>query len=522
MASVASPSCILGEAAHESHGRRSLFSVGTPAISGSSQAVQLMTTTTIVQPAIMQPLPVGGSGSFEAPPRQVPLYLRGAGVLRVHVRRATQLAVTNSKGKSDPFVAISLGPSATRRTKVKPNTLEPTWDERHDFQVESLEQALILPLKLEVFSGSSAKKRTSLGHAQIDLSPLLGWCPHELPDLSAARAHLPAAQLGRAYRTDDRAQHEYTVSEQGELLFEGLTIEHDELPLHYENSRGQGYVWLRVQLIPAELASGTVAELAAATKELGDDLKRRRPLTFDAAGDSSLVEIASAWSVRHSREAVTRENMEVLGTVARVMGAHRAISCRIHCETDTVEYAPRRLADEFGLHPSLDVAEIMDGLAERRAHACLEALVALGVPERRLYATHRGQGNGAMTRFALQLEPPPPRPSGSVVRTSADARRADEVSHIDTRMAQIIRTSADELGIGVGVLAPSGSAPVLQDARLSHVWVVVDALGLFERAELTTSSLANPQPRAAAPLDFGFYRAFEVPPDELEASPLPP
>ena len=61
-------------------------------------------------------------------------------------------------------------------------------------------------------------------------------------------------------------------------------------------------------------------------------------------------------------------------------------------ETGPANSAPRQLADHLGLHFVHDVQEIMDSLARNRAKACLDALVALGVPESQLTVAFKGRG----------------------------------------------------------------------------------------------------------------------------------
>ena len=71
-------------------------------------------------------------------------------------------------------------------------------------------------------------------------------------------------------------------------------------------------------------------------------------------------------------------------------------------ETGPANSAPRQLADHLGLHYVHDVQEIMDSLARNRAKACLDALVALGVPESQLTVAFKGRGGALKVDFVPQ------------------------------------------------------------------------------------------------------------------------
>ena len=76
--------------------------------------------------------------------------------------------------------------------------------------------------------------------------------------------------------------------------------------------------------------------------------------------------------------------------IADVMKTHPELECEVHGSTGKVRRAPEVLASHFGLDAERDVQSLMDRLADRRARACLEALVARGVPRGNPFATAKG------------------------------------------------------------------------------------------------------------------------------------
>ena len=96
------------------------------------------------------------------------------GKVRVHLLRGEGLKAVDKNGKSDPLVKLSLG-KKTFTSKTIMKTLEPRWNSTFEFDTT---QGVLAsqPLKLSVFDWdpiSSLGRKTSLGHASIDLSPLL-------------------------------------------------------------------------------------------------------------------------------------------------------------------------------------------------------------------------------------------------------------------------------------------------------------------------------------------------------------
>ena len=68
-------------------------------------------------------------------------------------------------------------------------------------------------------------------------------------------------------------------------------------------------------------------------------------------------------------------------------------------ETTAATVAPVPLADLLGLHFRDDVQQIMDKLAEGRAHACMAALVQSGVRPAQLFVTFKGRGGKTKVDF---------------------------------------------------------------------------------------------------------------------------
>ena len=101
-----------------------------------------------------------------------------AGKLHVHLLRGEGLKAADKNGKSDPFVKLSLGKKTFTSETIMKN-LEPLWDSNFEFQTTQ-DVLASSPLKLSVYDWdplgtihSPLSRHDSLGHASIDLSPLL-------------------------------------------------------------------------------------------------------------------------------------------------------------------------------------------------------------------------------------------------------------------------------------------------------------------------------------------------------------
>lgn len=123
-------------------------------------------------------------------------------------------------------------------------------------------------------------------------------------------------------------------------------------------------------------------------------------------------DIEMSWSLNHPDESIAELNHYTIAGIASVLLDFPSLRTEVHGETGNVRAAPVYLASYFGLDPKRDVQACMDSLASRRANACLEALVAAGVPREQLFATHRGRGGQLQIDFipheaATPRGPPP-------------------------------------------------------------------------------------------------------------------
>ena len=79
----------------------------------------------------------------------------------------------------------------------------------------------------------------------------------------------------------------------------------------------------------------------------------------------------------------------------------------MHSETGAADTAPLPLAEHLRLDYVSGVQQIMDRLAESRAQACLDALLASGVPAVQLYTTYKGRGGRLTVDFIPQAAAAP-------------------------------------------------------------------------------------------------------------------
>ena len=120
---------------------------------------------------------------------------------------------------------------------------------------------------------------------------------------------------------------------------------------------------------------------------------------FNGAGDEQLPHITQAWSIAHTDEAQLHANRETIAGVAAILREYPGLKITVRGETGAASSAPRHLADYFGLHYKQDFQDIMDQLARRRAQACLDALVAMGVTESQLKVAFQGCGERTKVEF---------------------------------------------------------------------------------------------------------------------------
>jgi hypothetical protein len=147
----------------------------------------------------------------------------------------------------------------------------------------------------------------------------------------------------------------------------------------------------------AEINSAA-ARAAEASERLSVAAGRHR-LTFHSAGEAQLPGAEACWTVDHGRDAVRDENWRAIRTVAAAMAdfpdLHLEVSVSVHAPLK----APVILAARFGFH-DLEAQPVMLRLARERATAVMRALVASGVPEKRLLATFSAGTNIPKSRLA--------------------------------------------------------------------------------------------------------------------------
>ena len=96
-----------------------------------------------------------------------------SGTLRVHLRKAIGLDSADLNGKSDPYVLLDSG-SCQAKSNVKPKTINPVWNEEHEFQ-GTLADFVNSGLVLRVFDCDNPlrpDKDESLGELTVSLEML--------------------------------------------------------------------------------------------------------------------------------------------------------------------------------------------------------------------------------------------------------------------------------------------------------------------------------------------------------------
>ena len=88
--------------------------------------------------------------------------------------------------------------------------------------------------------------------------------------------------------------------------------------------------------------------------------------------------------------------------ILSILNEYPSLLCEIHGETGVAREAPLPLAQHLKLDPVADVARAMTVLARLRAQACLDALVAEGVPASQLFVSATGMGGDVGVKFVPQ------------------------------------------------------------------------------------------------------------------------
>ena len=123
----------------------------------------------------------------------------------------------------------------------------------------------------------------------------------------------------------------------------------------------------------------------------------------------SKARMPQAWSIDNLDLQTSKNNQMTIKGIAEIMNHkdHQDLYCRVDGQTSTAEQAPLPLAEFHGLDRRRDVGVIMDRLAEIRAQACLDALLASGVPAVQLYTTYKGRGGRLTVDFIPQAAAAP-------------------------------------------------------------------------------------------------------------------
>ena len=122
---------------------------------------------------------------------------------------------------------------------------------------------------------------------------------------------------------------------------------------------------------------------------------------FNGAGEAELESkgIAQAWSIAHLEPHIQQANLDTIKGVAAILQEYPSLHCEVHGETGKAREAPEPLASHFGLNATEHVGTIMEKLALLRAKACLDALVAEGVPAAQLHTSSTGMGGSVHVDF---------------------------------------------------------------------------------------------------------------------------
>ncbi|KAG9301118.1 hypothetical protein G9A89_012501 [Geosiphon pyriformis] len=96
-------------------------------------------------------------------------YAEPIGVIKLTIKKATDLKNADKLGKSDPYARVCLGPQIRGRTEVQSNNLNPVWNSIHYVPVHSLKEILTI----EIFDYDNAGKHKLLGHTDLLVNKLV-------------------------------------------------------------------------------------------------------------------------------------------------------------------------------------------------------------------------------------------------------------------------------------------------------------------------------------------------------------
>ena len=115
--------------------------------------------------------------------------------------------------------------------------------------------------------------------------------------------------------------------------------------------------------------------------------------------------IAQAWNINHLDPNRRALNLKTIDGIAKILLLYPDMSCKVHGTTTQARKVEPLLAQYFDLDPERDVQEIMDQLGWRRAEACAQQLVAVGIEPYRLSVTSQGLAGEMKVDFIPSADP---------------------------------------------------------------------------------------------------------------------
>lgn len=184
--------------------------------------------------------------------------------------------------------------------------------------------------------------------------------------------------------------------------------------------------------------AATLQRRAAEARERVKRFLEDNDVFFNGAAEvgGAPLGIPQAWSVDNLDAAKRAQNQRTLSGVAHIMKEYPDLPVEVLGQTGKANRAPAPLAEHFRLDRERDVGRIMDLLAKHRAEACLEALVAAGVPRAQMRARWQGMSGEMKVDF---------------IPLAGGAGQAAELSH-----SPATRDTVQATPLCGGVLVPSG------------------------------------------------------------------
>ena len=173
---------------------------------------------------------------------------------------------------------------------------------------------------------------------------------------------------------------------------------------------------------------------AAAARRRVEAVLQENDVFFNGAREKATraAGMPQAWSINHLDPGKAFQNRETLRLIADIL-REVDMYCEVLGQTTAPQggVADEKLAAEFGLDPREQVQEVMDLLAQRRAEACCDALVELGVRRELLIVRFKGCAGEMKVDFIPRAEArsggraserPPTTPQRALQRTASRGR----------------------------------------------------------------------------------------------------